>query len=168
MIQTSTPTGVSPSRWQSWHPLRWTRLSLLALIVYWSALTLGTHLPGDSIGEVKYNDKLIHFLAFAGLAFLANWAWAARRMWLPWKPAVVVGLVCLYAAVDELTQQLIPGRTGQWGDWLADTLGALAGTCAFVVLERLSRPLADRPGSAVPTPHDTPPRIADHTAPVSQ
>jgi VanZ family protein len=122
-----------------WHPLRWRRLAAFTLVLYWSLLALGTHLPGGSVGTVQYNDKLVHFLAFAGLAFLLSWTWATRRPWFPWGPIVVILGASLYAAVDELTQELVPGRTGQWGDWFADSAGAVAGASAFAILERLTR-----------------------------
>ena len=49
-------------------------------------------------------------------------------------------LILAYAAVDEWLQ--IPvGRTAEWGDWLADAVGALTGLLlGTLVIGRVRRP----------------------------
>jgi VanZ family protein len=74
-------------------------------------------------------DKASHFGAFAmggGLlaaALSLSMSWPARRVW-----AVAWLAISLFAGLDELHQIYTPKRSGaDPGDWLADTLGAVAG-----------------------------------------
>jgi Zn finger protein HypA/HybF involved in hydrogenase expression len=74
----------------------------VALVVYALALTVGTHWPALALGsdEQPSPDKLLHMLAFGGLAILL---WQARWVSPPWL-SVVPALV--WTALDELTQGL--------------------------------------------------------------
>lgn len=60
--------------------------------------------------------------------------------------AVVVVLATLsalaYGITDEIHQIFVPGRSADWHDGLADTLGGLLGALIFA---RLSRPAPGRP-----------------------
>ncbi len=110
------------------------RLVTVALAVYWILLILGTHLPGTSAGEVRLPDKWLHFTAYAGLAFLlATTATVYRRpRWstYAWMAAVLL----IFAAIDEASQGLIPGRHADLADWFADARGIAVG----LVLHRIA------------------------------
>jgi hypothetical protein len=95
-------------------------------------------MSGPEIGAFdiakEVNDKILHFIAFfcgtlplvPGLRLSYGWTWK-KVFW------VTVGLISLYGALDEVHQLWTPSRSGgDPGDWLADTIGALAGT-AFAV-----------------------------------
>jgi VanZ family protein len=76
-------------------------------------------------------DKFNHFAAFA----VGGWLVAsALRISRPSAPVVrlfllAIALVAAFAAFDELLQLYTPGRTGaDLYDWIADFLGAIAGT----------------------------------------
>ncbi|MCU0960930.1 MAG: VanZ family protein [Pirellulaceae bacterium] len=119
----------------------WPSASLAALLVYWCALALGTHLPGDALPPTPYSDKSLHFYAFGGLAFLLAWTWRTRRAWLPGGPLFAVLVATTYAALDEYTQTFTPGRYGDVVDWYYDAAGAIAGTAAFWALDLLAQRL---------------------------
>ena len=107
--------------------LRLSRLITLSLLLYWLAILLGTHLPSGVVALPVASDKLQHVAAFLGLGFLLAWAGVLRR-----RPSLALygGLFVLalaYGAVDELTQTLVPGRTADLRDWLADAAGAALG-----------------------------------------
>ncbi|XZE51402.1 VanZ family protein [Planctomycetaceae bacterium SH139] len=128
------------------------RLAPVLLVVYWILLFTGTHLPGSAMGSFKVSDKLLHFSAFAGLAFLLAWA-------LPRKvggriPGVAVAgiLSVIYAAIDEWTQGFVPRRTPDISDFFADVLGMIVGLAVYFILrsllQRWSRSLPPRPEAA--------------------
>lgn len=107
-------------------------LSLLLVGAYWCALFVGTHLPRPLVDMHFLNDKLLHFAGFAGLAFLL--AWSQNSLRPAWSTALVMlATVSVYGAVDELTQAVVPGRTTDIWDWLADVSGAAAGLAAFAL-----------------------------------
>jgi VanZ family protein len=108
--------------WQRW-------AAVLLLAVYWLALTAGTHWPriNPFFGGEGGWDKVQHLAAFAGLALLAA---LVLSRWRPlsladyaWLAAALLAL----AAADELTQQLVPGRSCELADWLADSAGIALG-----------------------------------------
>ena len=90
-------------------------------------------------------DKFLHFIAFfcgvlpmvPALRLRFNWPW--RKVCL-----VAIAITSLYGALDEVHQLFTPSRSGlSVGDWIADTLGALAGApvaaFAHAFIERKTR-----------------------------
>lgn len=106
--------SLSPS-WRRWY----TRV----LPAYWIFLFLATHLPRLRLGGPPQSDKLLHFVAFATLAFLfwrccesACRALGARFVW------TALPLLIVYAGLDEYLQQFV-GRGSDWEDFGADVAG---------------------------------------------
>lgn len=107
----------APSRvGQSW---RW---ALLAAAVVMQAFALYLPaVPGPSLQLPM--DKLVHFLLFAVVAFLARWA--GVPLWL------TAALLLTQAVASELVQGfLLSERGAEWADFAADLLGIVAGLVA--------------------------------------
>lgn len=116
---------------------------LLLFIGYWMALTFGTHIPRlPRVVDVNFFDKVLHFVAYAGLAFGACLAWRMQRpryASLSWRHYGVILLVFTgYGAIDELTQPYV-GRSCELADWIADTAGVLFGMTLFVMSNGVRR-----------------------------
>ena len=127
-------------------PIRITpsRVATLMLAVYWIALATSTHVPKLPTISVRHGDKLAHYVAYAILALLLSWAWTTRRPYFPRGVFFVLAVAIAYGAIDELTQIPVPGRSGEWYDFLADTLGAVTGICMFWTLDTLRLALRAR------------------------
>lgn len=85
-------------------------------------------------------DKVAHFGMYGLIGWFAGRGWravsvAGRR----WALASVV-LIAGMGAADEYRQSLVPGRSAEVADWLADALGA--GTGLFLGL-RMNRRRSD-------------------------
>ncbi|MHC4764993.1 MAG: hypothetical protein ACYTF2_07790 [Planctomycetota bacterium] len=94
----------------------------MALVVYALVLTVGTHWPALALGseEQPAPDKLLHMLAFGGLAVLLWRSRWVRPLWL------VVLLAVVWAAVDELTQGIpVLRRWVSWQDMVAGQMGVI-------------------------------------------
>ena len=78
-------------------------------------------------------DKAIHFAFFGAVAFFL-WI-ATDKRW----PLAIWATVVLIGAIDETHQQVVPGRTADLNDLLADGFGAAA---ALMVMKRVSPPVA--------------------------
>lgn len=93
----------------------------------WLAVAVAVHLavlywprPPDVAGGVPHLDLVVHLAVFGAVA------WCAVRAGL--RPAVVVGVLLAHAVVSELLQAyVVPERTGDWRDVVADAAGTLAG-----------------------------------------
>jgi len=63
-------------------------------------------------------DKIAHAAVF-GLIAMMLWFVFDRRY-----PLLVIGLVAMTGAADEIHQLFLPGRCAEAGDWIADVCGA--------------------------------------------
>jgi VanZ family protein len=143
-MQIDTPEGPSLSRHLPPGPpsprrLRAWRITLFALLgaVCWLAFSPNPPPQADTGW-----DKMNHLLAFGVLAVCACMAFADLR-----HRFVCVTLALLaYGTFIELVQTQIPGRSGEWPDLLADSLGIGAGLLLVALLDRWQR----RPRRKVP------------------
>lgn len=82
-------------------------------------------------------DKILHFCAYFGLAFLTAHAYAMgtsrKRFWIAFCVA------SLYGLSDEFHQSFVPGRDVSFWDWVADTTGAWFGAYLFLKSEPVWR-----------------------------
>jgi VanZ family protein len=78
-------------------------------------------------------DKVVHFAAYAALAFsLALWPKAETWRKHPVRTVLlIITIASVYGVIDELHQSYVPGRDSSVYDWIADTLGAGFGAAAF-------------------------------------
>ncbi len=99
-----------------------------------------TGLPGSLLPPVKPvvgMDKVVHLLMYATFAFLCIWGY--RRQFVEngeayRKKALMLALVIsiAYGGLTELMQEfLVPKRTGDWFDFLADSIGTGIGVLVF-------------------------------------
>lgn len=125
------------------------RWSGVALLAYLTALVTGTHLPHpEDLIPIEGNDKLLHFGAYFGLAFLMATRQQTQRPVTRRALLVIWSLAAFTGVVDELTQ-LLPGinRHCEFADWLADIAGAACGLLIWLGLRRMlvvERAAADR------------------------
>ncbi len=117
------------------------------LLGYWVLIFTGTHVPMRHVAGMGHNgDKILHFTAYAGLAWLLGvWFWARGRK--GWRVSLMVfAVAALYGGIDELLQ--IPvGRNADVADWLADCGGAAVGLAMLALTQALWRVARSRPGT---------------------
>lgn len=85
----------------------------------------------------SYQDKVEHFLAYFALAWLAGNAFELSEK----KKSILAAFAfaCAYGISDEFHQSLVPGRDASAWDWLADSLGGMAGALAHEAGKRRIR-----------------------------
>jgi VanZ family protein len=115
------------------HP--WIPPLLWAAVIFVLSSVPGSRYP--RIG-VPGADLIVHFILYGTMGALCARALLLRRTaaGTPAAPplrtrllvlAAAVALATFYGVSDELHQLLVPGRSADWRDALADALGALAG-----------------------------------------
>lgn len=80
----------------------------------------------ETVHDLPYGDKALHFLLFGGLALVANLAFASRgRRSL--ARAIVIGsiLVLIVATVEEYSNRFVARRDWSLGDLTANYLGVV-------------------------------------------
>ena len=114
--------------------LRGLGASVGVLVFYWLGMTLASHLPLD-FTRPRGLDKVLHFAAFGGLAFLGA-RLCQRSEWRWWRLGAIFIGIGIYASIDEWSQNWIPLRVCDIQDWLADIGGTGAGLLACVFARR--------------------------------
>ena len=100
------------------NPLNLPLLSRLAFTAYFLLLSWQLLTPVTVVNPGSW-DKLIHFFGFFALAALAvpaGWKLSLKQLGV---------VLIVYAALTEIFQHFIPGRSFSVADWLADSLGIL-------------------------------------------
>jgi VanZ family protein len=110
----------------------WIAVMAWAAAIIWLSSLSGPEL--EDLTNVDVWDKGAHFIAFFCGAILVSLALRLTTAWSWPKIAwVAVILVSVFAATDEWHQLYTPKRSGaDLFDWIADTLGAIAGAWATV------------------------------------
>ena len=108
-------------------------VALMVAIFFASSRSDIPTLPGG------LTDHTGHFIGYALLGMLVLRAFAKAR----WSGVTSLGAltavaICsLYGITDEFHQSFVPGRTPDPIDWIADTLGAVVGVVAVLIMSRL-------------------------------
>lgn len=102
----------------------------LPLTVYWIVIFILTSIPAESVPAVGVGDKLQHILAYCVLAMLLYLTLIIQNKFpLLKRNAIAFSIIILfgYGVLDELHQLLIPGRSGEVMDLVADVVGGIIG-----------------------------------------
>ncbi len=89
-----------------------------------------------SVPDVKFNlfDKMIHLCEYGVFGFILAWTFARLGLKHPYLWAALIA--SLYGATDEIHQYYVPGRTMEFLDWVADTLGGISGSQIYRLWRR--------------------------------
>ncbi|MCF6247579.1 MAG: VanZ family protein [Desulfobacula sp.] len=81
-----------------------------------------------------HDDKVIHFLAYALLAFLTARSLVAEKPDISLFKIRMIAIIftSFYGLSDEIHQAFVPSRDASIGDFLADSLGSLLGTYLYL------------------------------------
>ena len=113
--------------------IRGFRLATVLLSGYWCLLFIATHIPKPPSIHFQHADKIFHFLAYAGLAFLLAWSLPTNHRHRYLNVLLAALIAMSYGVIDECLQ--IPvGRTADFYDWMADSVGAIAGLTAYGIM----------------------------------
>lgn len=132
--------------------------------IAWTAVVLivnGTpaeRLPRTGLWLLRFPhaDKMVHFGMYAVMAALAYKALADARDRQPvWFVAIIAAAVAMVGALDELHQAIVPGRSMDPLDWLADAAGAVAAVITMRVLASHLAPGYLRPAPTTAAPTDS-------------
>lgn len=110
------------------------KLTVGALILYWPALFILTHIPVPPlVRKANVFDLILHFVAYLILVFILWFAIYPQRK-VSWRKASVWWVLFVlagYGIVDELLQSCISGRSCDARDFAADLVGVLTGLILF-------------------------------------
>lgn len=113
------------------------KLTLWITVVLAAGIAYGTLTPVAQMPESPSGvDKLYHFASFAALVLPAVAAQPRHALWL-------APLAIAYGGLIEIIQPQV-GRSAEWGDFVANSLGVAFGVVVGVVAHRMLWPLITR------------------------
>ncbi len=116
--------------------------SLITAVIILILSTIST--PAVSSGNflhIPHADKIVHFFLYLAFSVVLAVELKARREkgnregWL----LIPVVIAAFYGGLIEIIQLYIPGRTGDWFDFLFDVGGSLAGIGLFIVHQKITQ-----------------------------
>jgi VanZ family protein len=113
-------------------------------LLWAGVIIFATSMPSDLVPrQVSTFDKAAHFSMYCVLAALLTQH--LSEVTRPWRAAIIaIAIATVYGAVDEWHQQFIPGRSIEFADWVADSLGAVTGAFMMALFLGRSRRLTSR------------------------
>ena len=104
------------------------------LIIYCIFIFIQSSFPSiESIPELPYIDKLLHFFAYAVLGALFLRAYKTLQIRNNLKLLIILSVLSssLYGMSDELHQYFVSSRSAEWMDILADIFGSIFGVFIY-------------------------------------
>jgi VanZ family protein len=109
----------------------------IILIFYWVCIFISTHIPVPNwTRQMGVSDKTMHFAAYMTLTLMLwfGTSFEKKADWRKFLPWLLLIIVLLYGAADELSQQYLRGRSTDIIDFGANALGATAAMAIVTVL----------------------------------
>jgi len=104
-------------------------LSLVCLALVW-VLSLTPFFPETPLDDVEFIDKWTHLVMYggtAGVMWIEHLRAHGRPVWRRLLGFAVVGMVVMGGVVELAQEYCTTTRSGEWLDFLADSVGVLLG-----------------------------------------
>jgi len=105
-------------------------LSLCCLLLI-GVLSFAPFFPETPLNRVKFIDKWTHFIMYGGTCSVIWWEYLRQHAAIDYHKLLlwaVVGMIILGGLVELGQAYLTTTRSGEWLDFLADSVGVLLGT----------------------------------------
>lgn len=113
----------------------------LSLLVIAAILFLSLFNPPQTkLDKIDNIDKIAHICMYGGLELVIWFEYLRHHNNLNWLKILLFGIIApiMLGGLMELAQmQLTQGRSGEWSDLIADTVGVLAGAAVGYYAIRL-------------------------------
>lgn len=113
-------------------------LSLLCLVLI-AVLSFTPFFPETPFDDVQFIDKWTHLAMYGGTSMVVWWEYQRAHRQINWQRLLLwalVGMTLLGGIVELLQAYCTTTRSGDWFDFLADTVGVLLGNAAGWLIGR--------------------------------
>ena len=115
--------------------------SIYPSLIWFLIIFVGSILPSSNIQDIKVSDKLIHFVFYAVFSFFLfllshNVNFGLDTLIKKWTFVLTIGTL-LGFIIEWIQYALVPSRSGEWLDILANTLGLIAMLSSTYLLKRI-------------------------------
>ena len=105
-------------------------LSMLCLALIW-ILSLTPFFPETPLDDVEFIDKWTHLVMYGGTSAVIWWEYLRSHRIINWHRLLwiaVAGMMVLGGVIELLQAYCTTTRSGEWLDFIADTVGVLIGS----------------------------------------
>ena len=115
--------------------------SIFPSLIWFLIILVGSILPSSNIQDIQVPDKFIHFVFYAVFSFFLfllshNANFGIDTLIKKWTFVLSIGTL-LGFIIEWIQYALVPSRSGEWLDILANTLGLIAMLSSTYLLKRI-------------------------------
>jgi VanZ family protein len=110
--------------------------SFIVLVAIW-VLSLVPAFPETPMDDVPFVDKWVHFAMYGGFTLVIWWEYLTCHRFIDYAKLVMFGVIApmLMGGLLEILQATCTTcRSGEWLDFLANSVGVLLGSAAGLAL----------------------------------
>ena len=116
--------------------------SIYPSLIWCLIILVGSILPSSNIQGVEISDKLIHFVFYAVFSFFLfllshNVNFGLDTLIKKWTFVITIGTL-LGFIIEWIQYALIPSRSGEWIDLLANSIGLITMLIFIYLFKRIS------------------------------
>ena len=116
--------------------------SIYPSLIWFLIILLGSILPSSNVKEIEVSDKLIHFVFYAIFSFFLfflshNLTLGLDTLIKKWTFVFTIGTM-VGLSIEFIQYTLIPSRSGEWIDVLANSIGLITMLSSIYLLKRIS------------------------------
>lgn len=111
-------------------------LSILCLLLIFT-LSFMPFFPETPFDDVQFVDKWTHLVMYGGTSSVIWWEYIRSHIRLDFRRLLlfaVVGMIILGGLIELLQAYCTTTRSGEWFDFMADSIGVLIGSAVGVLL----------------------------------
>lgn len=111
-------------------------LSILCLLLIFT-LSFMPFFPETPFDDVQFVDKWTHLVMYGGTSSVIWWEYIRSHIRLDFRRLLlfaVVGMIILGGLIELLQAYCTTTRSGEWFDFMADSIGVLIGLAVGVLL----------------------------------
>ena len=111
-------------------------------LIWFLIILVGSILPSPNVEEIEVSDKLLHFIFYAIFSFflflLSHKLTLGLNSFIKkWTFVVTIGTI-VGVGIEFIQYSLIPSRSGDWLDLLANSVGLITMLSSIYLLKRIS------------------------------
>ena len=104
-------------------------LSVFCLALIW-ILSLVPFFPETPLDDVAFIDKWTHLVMYGGTSTVIWWEYLRNHSIINWHRLLwiaVAGMIVLGGVIELIQENCTTTRSGEWFDFIADSVGVLLG-----------------------------------------
>ncbi len=104
---------------------------LLALVIALLSLAPSSRLPDSALYSIPYIDKIAHCIMYGSLGFVALMESRCSRQCIIYHFIIILVIFLASTLIEVLQATVVPSRSAEWSDLLANSLGLLGAYLVF-------------------------------------